>query len=111
MKDISKSLCDLKHIHYFFYYTGILTLPLLPIYPAIMLSLGIFSKIAILQSNRMIPFKSIICMIILSYFYELSIINILYNLCLIPILLHIYFVLKIDYLCGGYNYKKLYNNM
>ena len=105
MKDISKSFSILKHIHYFFYYTGILTLPLLPIYPAIMLSLGIFSKITILQSNRMIPFKSIICMIILSYCYKLSIKNILYNLCLIPILLHIY------YLYGGYNYKKLYNNM
>lgn len=120
MKDISKSLCDLKHIYYFFYYSGILTLPLLLIYPAIMLSLGIFGKITILQSSRMIPFKSIICMIILSYCYELSIINILYNLCLIPILLHIYFVLRIeyktenafiDYLCGGYNYKKLYINM
>ena len=92
MKDISKSFSILKHIHYFFYYTGILTLPLLPIYPAIMLSLGIFSKITILQSSRMIPFKSIICMIILSYCYKLSIKNILYNLCLIPILLHIYFV-------------------
>lgn len=120
MKDISKSLCDLKHIHYFFYYSGILTLPLLLIYPAIMLSLGIFGKITILQSSRMIPFKSIICMIIFSYCYKLSIINVLYNLCLIPILLHIYFVLKIDYetenafidyLCGGYNYKKLYINM
>lgn len=99
MKDISKSFSILKHIHYFFYYTGILTLPLLLIYPAIMLSLGIFGKITILQSNRLIPFKSIISMIIFSYFYELSIINILYNLCLIPILLHIYIVLKIDYLC------------
>lgn len=121
MKDsVNSSLCDLKHIHYFFYYTGILTLPLLLIYPAIMLSLGIYGKIRILQSNGMIPFNSIICVIIFSYCYELSIINIFYNLCLIPILLHILLVLKInyetenvfiDYLCGGYNYKKLYNNM
>ena len=111
MKDISKSSFSiLKHIHYFFYYTGILTLPLLLVYPAIMLSLGIFSKITILQSSRMIPYKTIICMIILSYCYKLSIINILYNLCLIPILLHILFVFKIDYLCSGYNYNKLYNN-
>jgi hypothetical protein len=120
MKDISKSLCDLKHIHYFFYYSGIFTLHLLPIYPAIMLSLGIFGKITILQSNRMIPFKSIICMIIFSYCYDLSTINIIYNLCLIPILLHVLLVLKIDYetenvfidyLYGGYNYKKKYINM
>ena len=111
MKDISKSSFSiLKHIHYFFYYTGILTLPLLLVYPAIMLSLGIFSKITILQSSRMIPYKRIICIIILSYYYKLSIINILYNLCLIPILLHILFVFKIDYLCSGYNYNKLYNN-
>jgi hypothetical protein len=120
MKDISKSFSILKHIHYFFYYTGILTLQVLPIYPAIMLSLGIFGKITILQSSIIIPFKSIICMIILSYCYELSIKNILYNLCLIPVLLHILLALKknyetenvfIDYLYGGYNYKKLYNNM
>jgi hypothetical protein len=53
MKDsVKSSFSVLKHIHYFFYYTGILTLPLLPIYPAIMLSLGIFSKITILQSNN-----------------------------------------------------------
>ena len=110
MKDISKSFSILKHIHYFFYYTGILTLPLLLVYPAIMLSLGIFSKITILQSSRMIPFKSIISMIIFSYYYKLSIINILYNLCLIPILLHILFVFKIDYLYSVYNYNKLYNN-
>lgn len=87
MKDSVKlSFSILKHIHYFFYYTGILTLPLLLVYPAIMLSLGIFSKITILQSNRIIPCKRIICMIIFSYYYELSIMNILYNLCLIPIL-------------------------
>jgi hypothetical protein len=111
MKDISKSFSILKHIHYFFYYTGILTLPLLLIYPAIMLSLGIFSKITILQSNRIIPCKRILCIIILSYYYKLSIINILYNLCLIPILLLILFVFKLDYLCSGYNYNKLYNNV
>jgi len=120
MKDNSKSFSIFKHIHYFFYYTGILTLHVLPIYPAIMLSLGIFGKITILQSSIIIPFKSIICMIILSYCYELSIKNILYNLCLIPVLLHILLALKknyetenvfIDYLYGGYNYKKLYNNM
>jgi len=110
MKDISKSFSILKHIHYFFYYTGILTLPLLLIYPAIMLSLGIFSKITILQSNRIIPCKRILCIIILSYYYKLSIINILYNLCLIPILLLILFIFKLDYLCSGYNYNKLYNN-
>ena len=108
MKDsVKSSFSILKHIHYFFYYTGILTLPLLLIYPAIMLSLGIFTKITILQSNRIIPCKRIICMIIFSYYYELSIMNILYNLCLIPILLHILF--KIDNLYGGYNYNKLYN--
>ena len=122
MKDISKTLCNLKYIHYSFYYSGIFTLPLLLIYPAIMLSLGIFSKIAIFESSRIIPKKSIICVIIFAYYYELSIINVIYNLCLIPILLSIYvhFILKIDYesenvfidyLCGGYNYKKLYINM
>ena len=110
MKDsVKSSFSVLKHIHYFFYYTGILTLPLLLVYPAIMLSLGIFSKITILQSNRIIPFKSIICMIILSYCYKLSIKNILYNLCIIPILLHILFVFKIDYLRGGYNYNNFNN--
>ena len=119
-KEFKESLCYLKHIHYFFYYSGMLTLPFLPIYPSIMLSLGIFGKITILQSSRIIPCKRIICMIILSYCYELSIINIIYNLCLIPVLLQAYFILKIDYetenpfidyLCGGYNYKKLYINM
>ena len=90
MKDISKSLYDLKHIHYFFYYTGILTLPLLPIYPAIMLSLGIFTKITILQSNNIIPLKRIICVTLYAYYNNYSIMNIYVNLLLALIFLSIY---------------------
>jgi hypothetical protein len=92
MKDSLKlSFSVLKHIHYFFYYTGILTLPLLPIYPAIMLSLGIFSKITILQSNNnIIPLKRIICVTLYSYYNNYSITNIYVNLLLATIFLSIY---------------------
>ena len=92
MKDsVKSSFSVLKHIHYFFYYTGILTLPLLPIYPAIMLSLGIFSKITILQiNNNIIPLKRIICVTLYSYYNNYSITNIYVNLLLAPIFLSIY---------------------
>lgn len=91
MKDsLKSSFSVLKHIHYFFYYTGILTLPLLPIYPAIMLSLGIFTKITILQSNNIIPLKRIICVTLYSYYNNYSITYIYVNLLLTPIFLSIY---------------------
>mgnify|MGYP000173901767 CR=1 FL=1 len=91
MKDsVKSSFSILKHIHYFFYYTGILTLPLLPIYPAIMLSLGIFGKITILKSNNIIPLKRIICVTLYAYYNNYSITNIYVNLLLAPIFLSIY---------------------
>ncbi len=91
MKDSVKSFSVLKHIHYFFYYTGILTLPLLLIYPAIMLSLGIFGKITILKSNRnVIPLKRIICVILYAYHNNYSITNIYVNILLSTIFLSIY---------------------
>lgn len=121
MYDLKTQLCLLKHIHYFFYFTGILTLPILPIYPAIMLSLGIYGKIRILHDKNIIPIKTIICILLYSYYNNLIMINIYINLVLTPILLSIYlhFLLNIkvitnniiiDYLYGGYNYNKLYIN-
>jgi hypothetical protein len=121
MYDLKKQLCFFKHIHYFLYFTGILTLPILPIYPAIMLSLGIYGKITILHDKNIIPIKRIICILLYSYYNNLIIMNIYINLVLTPILLSIYihFLLNtkvtsnnifIDYLCGGYNYNKLYIN-
>lgn len=121
MYDLKTQLCLLKHIHYFFYFTGILTLPILPIYPAIMLSLGIYGKITILHDKNIIPIKTIICILLYSYYNNLIMINIYINLVLTPILLSIYlhFLLNIkvitnniiiDYLYGGYNYNKLYIN-
>jgi len=115
-----KHLSNLKYIHYFFYFTGIFTFPLVPIYPAFMLALGIYGKINILNKNKIIPLKTIGCIILFTYLYKLPYYNIIYNLCLTPIFLHLCFLMKrnivtnndfIDYLYGGYNYKKLYISM
>ena len=120
MYDLKKQLCLLKHIHYFFYFTGILTLPILPIYPAIMLSLGIYGKITILHDKNIIPIKTIVLVLICSYYNNLIMMNIYINLLLTPVLLSIYLHfltisqtnnnIFIDYLYGGYNYNKLYIN-
>tara|TARA_B000000477_G_C6087028_1_gene225893 strand:- start:414 stop:797 length:384 start_codon:yes stop_codon:yes gene_type:complete len=121
MYDLKTQLCLFKHIHYFLYFTGILTLPILPIYPAIMLSLGIYGKITILHDKNIIPIKTIICILLYSYYNNLIMMNIYINLLLTPILLSIYLHflqttkiisnnIFIDYLYGGYNYNKLYIN-
>ena len=41
---IKQHYTKIKYITYFFYFTGVFTLGILPIFPAIMLSLGIFGK-------------------------------------------------------------------
>jgi fatty acid desaturase len=46
---IKKHYTKIKYIAYFFYFTGIFTLNILPIFPAIMLSFGIFGKEFILR--------------------------------------------------------------
>ncbi len=43
-KEIKQHYLKIKYSTYFFYFSGIFTLPLLPILPAILLSLGIFGR-------------------------------------------------------------------